>query len=115
MAMDLQRAQTINALYRKSTSLSHEAQALDAAGPHQPNPALFQTKSAASRQEAYYCSGKAAALTAGGQYHYPGPQVIQQVADDCQALEQAIATSAGWTTVIAAGDALIKTMPASTV
>jgi hypothetical protein len=112
---DLERAQTINSLYRKAMSLSNEAQALDAAGPHQPNPALFQQRSAAARQEAYYCSAKAQALTAGNNFTYPGQATIQQVALDCQTLEQAIATSAGWAAVIAAGDTLIHTMPSTSI
>jgi hypothetical protein len=112
---DPKLAWTINALFRKANDLVNEAQMLFAAMPHQPDPPLFQAEGAAAQQEGYYCSAKAHALLAGGQYTYPGDAVIQQVAANCQTLEKAIATSAGWTQVIAAGKALIQSMPANSV
>lgn len=111
----LQLAQTINGLYRKANDLADESQVLEAAGPHSTDPALFQQKASAARQEAYYCSAKAHALQAGSAYTYPGTAVLQQLAKDCQILENAIATSAEWIAVIAAGDTLIKSMPANSV
>jgi hypothetical protein len=115
MATQLQTAQTINALYRKAADLANEAQLLAIVAPHSGNPALFHAKGAIARQEAYACSARAAAIQASAVFTYPGPAVLTQLAQDCHALETAIAASNAWTAIVAAGDKLVQSMPASSV
>lgn len=99
---------SINSLYRKAADLFHYAGMLLAAGHNQAEAILAQ-------QEAFNCSNRAHALQAGSAYTFPGPAILNQLAADCVTLEQAIATSADWATLIAAAAKLRQSMPASTV
>lgn len=109
------RARTVQALFRKTSALNQVAQALGAAGPDSNDPALFQSKAAAARREAYACSARAHAIQDDGAFDFPGEAVLQQVVEEVAAVENAIAISAPWVAVIAASDQLMATMPASSV
>lgn len=108
---------TVNCLMRKANDLAKSAAMLFAAAPHSPDPVGFSAAAGIAKQEAAACSAKAHALMAVplAKYKFPGDTTLKMLTADCVALEQAIATSAGWTALIAAGNALVKTMPASTV
>ena len=112
---DPQLLWTVNSLMRKANDLGNSAKVLSAAGPHQSNPALFLAEATADQQEAFNCSARAHALMAGGAYSYPGDAVLTQLASDCQTLEQDIATSAAWATLIADAASVRQSMPASIV
>jgi hypothetical protein len=106
---------TITSLYRKAADLTNAAGMLVAGGPHSPNPALTQAEATRDQQEAFNCSNRAHALQTVSAYTFPGPAILNQLAADCTALEQAIATSADWAALIAAAAKVRQSMPANTV
>jgi hypothetical protein len=106
---------TINALYRKSIFLHRYAGMASAVGPHTPNPALTSASGTAAQQEADNCYNRAEALATATAYTFPGAAILAQVGKDCDAIDNAIRTSADWATLIANADTLVKSMPASCV
>jgi hypothetical protein len=67
-------------------------------------------------QEAQNCKNRAEALDAGASFkNFPSAAVLQQLADDCDALQTAIDKSAGVNDLVSAADKVRKSMPANTV
>ncbi|SRR6266852_6547896 len=68
------------------------------------------------KQEAEDCNNRADALAAGDAFkNFPSAAVLQQLADDCDALQTAIDTSAAVTDVVNAAAKVRQSMPAKSV
>ena len=69
-----------------------------------------------AEQEAQNCKNRADALDAGAALiNFPSPAVLQQLANDCNALQTAIDASAAVNGLVSAAAKVRQSMPASTV